>query len=96
MADRSKRPPGEALVDLRRRLALLSPRDPARSEVITRAAEAYGMSVWTIYRSLRELTRPKSVRRSDHGCELLPVWWTPRLGRFTRLEGADDAATVQS
>jgi len=67
VADRSKRPPGEALVDLRRRLALLSPRDPARTEVIARAAEAYGVSVWTIYRALRELTRPKSVRRSDHG-----------------------------
>ncbi len=67
MADHSKRPPGEALVDLRRRLALLSPRDPARTEVIARAAEAYGVSVWTIYRALRELTRPKSVRRSDHG-----------------------------
>ncbi len=54
-------------MDLRRRLALLAPRDPARSEVIARAAEAYGVSVWTIYRALRELTRPKSVRRSDHG-----------------------------
>lgn len=67
MPDRSKRPPSEALVDLRRRLALLSARDPARAEVIARAAEAYGVSVWTIYRALRELTRPKSVRRSDHG-----------------------------
>ena len=67
MADRSKRPPGEALIDLRRRLALLSLRDPARTEVMARAAEAYGVSVWTIYRALRELTRPKSVRRSDHG-----------------------------
>jgi len=37
MADHSKRPPGEALVDLRRRLALLLPRDPARSEVIARS-----------------------------------------------------------
>ena len=37
------------------------------TEVIARAAEAYGVSVWTIYRALRELTRPKSVRRSDHG-----------------------------
>jgi hypothetical protein len=55
------------LVDLRRRLALLKPRDPARAEVIARAAEAYGVSVWTIYRALRELTQPKSVRRSDHG-----------------------------
>lgn len=67
MADHSKRPPGEALVDLRRRLTLLAPRDPARTDVVARAAEAYGVSVWTIYRALRELTRPKSVRRSDHG-----------------------------
>ena len=67
MSSRAKRPPGEALVDLRRRLALLSPRDPARTEVIARAAQAYDVSVWTIYRALRELTRPKSVRRSDHG-----------------------------
>ena len=49
MPDRSKRPPGEALVDLRRRLALLSARDPARTEVVARAAEAYGVSIWTIY-----------------------------------------------
>lgn len=67
MADRAKRPPGEALVDLRRRLSLLPPRDPGRAEVMNRAAQAYGVSVWTIYRALRELTRPKSVRRADHG-----------------------------
>jgi hypothetical protein len=45
MADRSKGPLGEALVDLRRRLALLSPRDPVGTEVIARAAAAYGVSV---------------------------------------------------
>lgn len=67
MPDRAKRPPGEALVDLRRRLSLLPPRDPARTEVIARMAQAYGMSVSGIYRSLRELTRPKQVRRKDHG-----------------------------
>ncbi len=67
MADRAKRPPGEALVDLRRRLSLLPPRDPGRTEIIARAAEAYGISIWTLYRALRELNRPKSVRRSDHG-----------------------------
>ena len=27
--------------------------------------------------------------------ELLPVWWTPSLGCFLKLEGADGAATVQ-
>ena len=67
MANRSKRPPGEALVDLRRRLALLSACDPGSTEVMARAAAAYGVSIWTIHRALRELTRPKSVRRSDHG-----------------------------
>ena len=67
MPDRSKRPPGEALVDLRRRLALLAPRDPARTEIVGRAAEAYGISIWTMYRALRDLHRPKSVRRADHG-----------------------------
>src|SRR3546814_4548974 len=67
MAGRAKRPPGEALIDLRRRLSLLPPRDPGRTEIIARAAEAYGISIWTLYRALRELNRPKSVRRSDHG-----------------------------
>ncbi len=67
MADRGKRPPGEALVDLRRRLALLSPRDPGRTEIVQRIADAYDVSIWTIYRALRELNRPKSVRRADHG-----------------------------
>lgn len=41
MAERRKRPPGEALVDLRRRLSLLSPRDPGRTEIVARAADAY-------------------------------------------------------
>lgn len=67
MAERAKRPPGEALVDLRRRLSLLPPRDPGRTEIIGRAAQAYGLSIWTMYRALRELNRPKSVRRADHG-----------------------------
>lgn len=65
--ERAKRPPGEALVDLRRRLSLLAPRDSARADVIARMAQAYGISPSTVYRSLRELTQPKSVRRADHG-----------------------------
>ena len=27
--------------------------------------------------------------------ELMPVWWTPRLGCFTRLEGTDGAVGWQ-
>jgi hypothetical protein len=78
VADRAKRPPGEALVDLRRRLSLLAPRDPGRTEIIARASEAYGISVWTMYRALRELSRPKSVRRIDHG--------TTRIAPQTEME----------
>ncbi len=51
---RSKRPPAEALVDLRRRLSLLPARDPARKEAVTRAADLFGISVATLYRCLRE------------------------------------------
>ena len=40
MADRTKRPPGEALVDLRRRLSLLPLRDPSRVEIMTHASQA--------------------------------------------------------
>ena len=36
---RAKRPPGEALVDLRRRIALRAPRDPQRKQIIAGAAE---------------------------------------------------------
>lgn len=73
MAERRKRPPGEALVDLRRRLSLLSPRDPGRTEIVARAADAYGISIWTLYRALRELNRPKSVRRADGSVAKNPV-----------------------
>jgi hypothetical protein len=48
-------------------LSLLPPRDPGRTEIVARAAEAYGISISTLYRALRELNRPRSVRRSDHG-----------------------------
>ena len=64
---RAKRPPGEALVDLRRRLALLAPRDPHRKQIVAGAAQFYGVSPATLYRALREYLRPKSVRRVDHG-----------------------------
>jgi hypothetical protein len=48
-------------------LSLLPPRDPGRTEIVARAAEAYGISISTLYRALREVNRPRSVRRSDHG-----------------------------
>ena len=65
MPERVRRALGKTLVGLRRLLSLLSPRDPTRTEVIARMAHAYGISVSSVYRSLRELTRPKPVRRAD-------------------------------
>jgi hypothetical protein len=68
MGDRRvKRPPGDALVNLRRRLAVLSPRDPVRRDLVVEAAAFYGISTATLYRALREHLTPRSVRRSDYG-----------------------------
>ncbi len=46
---------------------MLAKRDPARTEVVARADEPQSVSVRTIYRALREMTRLKSVRRSNRG-----------------------------
>jgi hypothetical protein len=79
MADgRAKRPPGEALVDLRRRLAVLPARDPLRKAAVAEAAAFFGISAATLYRCLREQLRPKSVRRADHG--------RPRIASLAEME----------
>jgi hypothetical protein len=75
---RAKRPPAEALVDLRRRLAVLPARDRLRKEAVAEAAAFFGISVATLYRCLREQLRPKSVRRADHG--------RPRVASLTEME----------
>ena len=51
---RAKRPPGEALVDLRRRLAVLPARDPLRKEAVAEAAAFFGITTATLHRCLRE------------------------------------------
>src|SRR5690242_11202538 len=75
---RAKRPPAEALVDLRRRLAVLPARDRLRKEAVAETAAFFGISVATLYRCLREQLRPKSVRRADHG--------RPRVASLTEME----------
>ena len=59
--------PAEALIALRARLATLTPRDAARAQEVARIAELYGVSVSSVYRRLRELHRPKGLRRADRG-----------------------------
>ncbi|MYF77401.1 MAG: transposase family protein [Acidobacteria bacterium] len=59
--------PAEALLDLRRRLDTLPPRDPGRRALVDGMAGLYDVSRATVYRSLAGQLRPKGLRRSDRG-----------------------------
>ena len=63
----AKRVAAEVLIDLRRRLAKLSPRDAERGRLMASAADLYGVSRATLYRQLREHLRPKPAHRADRG-----------------------------
>jgi hypothetical protein len=62
-----KRIPGEALLNLRRRLDTLAPRHPERITLLQNAASLYGVSRATLYRQLQRHARPKPIRRVDRG-----------------------------
>jgi len=57
----------EVLIDLHRRIDALPARDHVRREIIRHASELYGVSESTLYRQLRQVTKPKLVQRSDAG-----------------------------
>jgi hypothetical protein len=59
--------PSEALQRLRQRLDLLPARCRERKLVIDETASLYGISADTLYRLLREQSRPKSQSRADKG-----------------------------
>lgn len=56
-----------ALVSLRQRLDLLPNRCPERKILLCETANLYGVSTDTLYRLLREVSRSKSLRRTDQG-----------------------------
>jgi hypothetical protein len=56
-----------ALLNLKQRLDLLPVRCPERKALIYETARLYGVSKDTLYRLLRALPRPKSLRRIDRG-----------------------------
>jgi hypothetical protein len=58
---------GEALLDLRRRLAPLPSRSTERRRIMQETAALYGVAEVTLYRALREHARPRSLRRADYG-----------------------------
>ena len=63
----SKQLPAEALLDLRRQLSTVPPRSAERRQLIQATADFYGLSEYTLYKTLRERWRPRTVRRRDHG-----------------------------
>ena len=68
----------EILIDLRRRLENLPPRSPQRRRMIQQTAALYGVSEPTLYRLLRQRSKPHAVGRSDRG--------VPRVLRQAELE----------
>jgi len=67
MGRSAARIPVEALISLRARLVTFTPRSAGRAAEIARVAELYGVSVSSVYRQLRDLHRPKGLRRADRG-----------------------------
>jgi len=57
----------EALIDLHQRLSILPSRCAERKMLVERKAQLYGLSKATIYRALKEYSRPKLPHRRDSG-----------------------------
>lgn len=73
-----KQIPASALINLRQRLDLLPSRCQERSILVKETATLYGVSRATLYRLLRQHSRPKAINRSDSG--------TPRKLSPTEME----------
>jgi hypothetical protein len=70
----SKQISAEAIISLRNRLSGFPSRSNERRLIMQETAALYGVSEATLYRALREYTRPKALRRSDCGqSRILPV-----------------------
>jgi hypothetical protein len=78
--------PPEALLDLRRRLAGLTPRSAERRALMQETAALYGVSEASLYRALRARARPRAVNRADRGVpRVLPA---AELERYCELIAA--------
>ena len=62
-----KRIPDERLIDLLNKLNFFPGRSSDRKNIIQDFAKLYGVSPNTVYSSLREIRKPKTLRRSDAG-----------------------------
>lgn len=57
----------ERIVELKNKLEMFSPRSAERKKIIADFAELYGVSIHTVYRRINEISKPKSMKRSDYG-----------------------------
>jgi len=78
--------PVDSLLALRQRLDRLSPKSPERATQVKSIAELYGVSTDTVYRSLRDLHKPKAAQRGDRGQP--PVLPKAELERYCELVAA--------
>lgn len=78
--------PAEALIALRSRRSSLPARDPSRANAVRQLAAFYGVSRSTVYRQLRDLHRPKPLRRADRGVPR--VLSTPEAERYCEIVAA--------
>jgi len=67
MSSRRKAISTDSLLQFRQRLDRLPPKSPERATQFTTMALLYGISVTTVYRTLRAFLKPHTAHRRDHG-----------------------------
>ena len=66
-SSRHKEIPADSLLQLRQRLDHLPRKSPERARQVAEFAELYGVSPTTVYRTLKNLRKPRRTHRADHG-----------------------------
>lgn len=83
---RHKEIPVDSLMQLRQRLDHLPRKSPERARQVAAFADLYGVSATTIYRTLKNLRKPRLAHRADHGKpRVLPM---AELERYCELIAA--------
>ena len=66
-SSRHKEIPADSLLQLRQRLDHLPRKSPERARQVAQFADLYGVSPTTVYRTLKNLRKPRLTHRADHG-----------------------------
>ena len=71
---KAKRIASEVLLDLSSRMDQYPARSEERKKIVKSACELYGVSESTLYRQLRAVNKPKSLKRTDSGkSRVIPI-----------------------